>query len=120
MEVKKSSSVREVKKVISSLGLENFASALMWVLGHVFGLQKEFMLWKPCEKDGRMLLEEILKSGNFGHQDEIKADLSNKWKSFWYVNGKTFRFWRFDHWAWNWSPLWRIYYFMWRKKNGYK
>lgn len=120
MEVKKSSSVREVKKVISSLGLENFASALMWVLGHVFGLQKEFMLWKPCEKDGRMLLEEILKSGNFGHQDETKADLSNKWKSFWYVNGKTFRFWRFDHWAWNWSPLWRIYYFMWRKKNGYK
>ena len=120
MEVKKSSSVREVKKVISSLGLENFASALMWVLGHVFGSQKEYMLWNPCEKDGRMLLEEILKSGNFGHHDETKADLSNKWKSFWYVNGKTFRFWRFDHWAWFWSPLWRVYHFVWRKLHGFR
>lgn len=120
MEVKKSSSVREVKKVISNLGLEIFASALMWVLGHVFGLQEEYMLWEPCEKDGRMLLEEILKSGNFGHQDETKADLSNKWKSFWYVNGKTFRFWRFDHWAWFWSPLWRVFHFVWRKLHGFR
>lgn len=120
IEVEKGSSVRDVKKVISSLGLENFASALMWVLGHVFGLQKEYMLWKPCEKDGRMLLEEILKSGNFGHQDETKADLSNKWKSFWYVNSKTIRFWRFDYWACFWSPLWRMYHFAWRKIKGYK
>lgn len=112
--------VQRVQGVIYELGLDAFASALMWVLGHVFGLQKEYMLWEPCEKDGWMLLEEILKSGNFGHQDETKADLSNKWKSFWYVNSKTIRFWRFDHWAWFWSPLWRAYHFAWRKLNGYK
>ena len=127
MEVKKSSSVREVKKVISELGLDTFASALMWVIANVFAntstgsVQADnFYPWEPCEEDGRMLLEEILKSGNFGHQDETKAALSNKWKSFWYVNGKTFRFWRFDHWAWLWSPLWRVYHFAWRKSNGYK
>ena len=125
--VQEVSDVSMVQDVVHVLGLDTFVSALMWVLGHVFTstssaqVQKEeYMLWEPCEKDGRMLLEEILKSGNFGHQDETKADLSNKWKSFWYVNGKTFRFWRFNHWAWIWSPLWRIYYFMWRKKNGYK
>lgn len=115
--------VQEVQRVqggIHELGLDSFASALMWVLGHVFGLQKEYMLWEPCEKDGRMLLEEILKSGNFGHQDETKADLGNKWKSFWYVNSKTIIFWRFDHWAWFWSPLWRMYHFAWRKIKGYK
>lgn len=92
MEVEKGLSVREVKKVISELGLARFASALMWVLGHVFGLNREQMLWQPNEKDGRLLLNEVIKSGNFGHMDETKADLSNKWKSFWYVNGKTFRF----------------------------
>lgn len=120
IEVEKGSGVREVKKVVAKLGLDKFASAFMWVLGYVFGLQKEYMLWEPCEKDGKMLLEEILKSGNFGHHDETKVDLSNKWKSFWYVNGKTFRFWRFDHWAWFWSPLWRVYHFAWRKTKGFE
>ena len=120
MEVEKGLSVREVKKVISELGLARFASALMWVLGHVFGLNREQMLWQPNEKDGRLLLNEVIKSGNFGHMDETKADLSNKWKSFWYVNGKTFRFWRFDHWAWFWSPLWRAYHFAWRKSKGFR
>lgn len=109
-----------VKNAISKIGLNTFASALMWVLGYVFGLQKKYMLWEPCEKDGMRLLEEILKSGNFGHQDETKADLSNEWLSFWYVNCKAIRFWRFDRWAWFWSPLWRTYHFAWRKINGYK
>lgn len=110
----------KVQDVIHCLGLDRFASALMWVLGYVFGLQGEYMLWKPCEDDGRLLLEEIERSGNFGHHDVTKANLGNKWASFWHVNGKTFRFWRFDHWAWFWSPLWRTYHFAWRKINGYR
>lgn len=135
--VQEVSYVSMVQEVIHALGLDTFASALMWVLGYVFegnnhlkpaeGFETlkpfetaSWMLWEPCEKDGRMLLEEILKSGNFGHHDETKADLSNKWKSFWYVNGKTLRFWRFDHWAWFWSPLWRVYHFVWRKIHGYR
>lgn len=113
-----------VLRVVRDLGLNRFASALMWVIKTVFvghdNENENFYPWEPCEKDGRMLLEEILKSGNFGHQDETKADLSNKWKSFWYVNGKTFRFWRFDHWAWFWSPLWRVYHFAWRKAKGFE
>lgn len=113
--------VRECQKVVESLGLNRFASALMWVLVNVFGLKVEQALWAPCEKDGRMLLDEILMSGNFGHTDERAKDIqTSRWKAFWFVNGKTFRFCRFDYWAWFWSPVWRIYYFMWRKKNGYK
>ena len=129
MEVEKGSSVQEVKKVISDLGLERFASALMWVIGYVFDpgmlatwIQKsETTLWKPNEKDGRLLLDEILMSGNFGHTDERAKDiLTSRWKAFWFVNSKTFRFWRFDHWAWFWSPVWRVYHFLWRKTKGFK
>lgn len=120
--VQEVSDVSMVQEVVHELGLDSFASALMWVIKTVFvGHDNDnFFPWRPCEKDGRMLLEEILKSGNFGHHDETKADLSNKWKSFWYVNGKTFRFWRFDHWAWFWSPLWRVYHFVWRKLHGFR
>lgn len=113
--------VRECQKMVESLGLNRFASALMWVLMHVFGLKVEQALWAPCEKDGRLLLDEILMSGNFGHTDERAKDIqTNRWKAFWFVNGKTFRFWRFDHWAWFWSPVWRIYHFLWRKMKGFK
>ena len=113
--------VRECQKMVESLGLNRFASALMWVLMHVFGLKVEQALWAPCEKDGRLLLDEIMMSGNFGHTDERAKDiLTSRWKAFWFVNGKTFRFWRFDHWAWFWSPVWSIYHFLWRKMKGFK
>lgn len=123
--------IEEVRRAVHELGLDCFASALMWVIKTVFighpstgsgqaDNNDNFFPWTPNEKDGRLLLDEVIKSGNFGHMDETKANLSNKWSSFWYVNGKTFRFWRFDHWAWFWSPLWRIYHFAWRKVNGYK
>ena len=113
--------VFECQKMVESLGLNRFASALMWVLMHVFGLKVEQALWAPCEKDGLLLLDEILMSGNFGHTDERAKDIqTSRWKAFWFVNGKTFRFWRFDHWAWFWSPVWRAYHFCWRKSRGFK
>lgn len=113
--------VRECQKMVASLGLNRFASALMWVLVHVFGLKVEQALWAPCEKDGRLLLDEILLSGNFGHTDDRAKDIqTSRWKAFRFVNGKTFRFWRFDHWAWFWSPVWRVYHFLWRKMKGFK
>ena len=113
--------IEKVKKVITNLGLDRFASALMWVLGKVLGLSIELMPWQPCETDGRIILTEVMKSGNFGKQDARAEGMDeSKWKSFWYVNGKTFRFWRFDHWAWFWSPLWRVYHFAWRKTKGFE
>ena len=120
LEVKKGSSVREVKKVISNLGMVRFASALMWVLGHVFGLEEKYMLWNPNEKDGRFLLNEIMMSGNFGHHDErIPKDMSY-WKSFWYLNFYNLRLIRFDYWFWFWTPIMRIKGFVWRKMHGYE
>lgn len=114
--------IRECKKIVENLGLNRFASALMWVIKTVFvGHDNDiFFPWRPNEKDGRLLLEEILLSGNFGHTDERAKNIQkSRWKAFWYVNGKTFRFWRFDHWAWFWSPLWRCYYFAWRIMKGF-
>lgn len=113
-------SIKRSKKVIHQLGLDRFSCALMYVLQVVFGLERNKMLWNPSKKDGIFLLNEIMCSGNFGQADIRKKGIyQNKWKSFWYIHFKTFRYWRFDHWAWFWSPIYRIRGFVWRKVNGY-
>lgn len=106
---------------ITNLGLDRFASALMWMLGYVFGLNRARMLWQPNEKDGRFLLREIMLSGNFGKQDDRQRNLyKSKWHSFWIVHFKTFRLWRFDPWAWFWSPIYRIKGKGWQLVHGYR
>lgn len=112
---------QKVSNVTKSLGLQDFAFALIWVIQHVFGLGMIGMPWVPNKRNGELLLNEVLITGNFGHSDNrTKGLLENKWKSFWYFQGMTWRFWRFDHWGWFWSPLWRTYHYVWRKINGFK
>ena len=87
----------KIQGVIHELGLDRFASALMWVLGHVFGLQKEYMLWEPCEEDGRLLLDEIERSGNFGHHDaRNRVAGESTIHRFFRRWGRMFRMFRFD------------------------
>ena len=110
-----------VKSVVHDLELDKFASALMWVLHHVFGLGMIGVPWTPNQRDGEFLLKEIMLSGNFGKQDERQKGLyDSKWNSFWMVNGKAFRLARFDRWMWFWGPLWRMYHFAWRKLKGFE
>ena len=52
------------------LGLWEFAGAVMYVLREVMGLDEKMMICAPDERRGRLLLEEIMAGGNFGHYDE--------------------------------------------------
>lgn len=125
--VKNVENVKESKECIHSLGLDRFASVLMWVICHVFdpqmletwNLKPETALWKSKEKDGRFLLNEIMMAGNFGHHDDRIPQRMSAWKSFWYLNWHNMRLLRFDPWFWFWTPLWRIYHFAWRKMKGF-
>ncbi|MGN0282193.1 MAG: nucleotidyltransferase family protein [Prevotella sp.] len=58
-----------LNKLLRELRLMRFAAAVMWVLGHVFGLEREYMLCEPDEKEGRFILDEIMQTGNFGQGD---------------------------------------------------
>ena len=53
-------------KEIESLGLKKITSAVMWVLQEVCGMQRGNLLCEPNEKEGRFLLEDIMRGGNFG------------------------------------------------------
>ena len=52
------------------MGLYNFAGAVMYVMREVFGIDERYMICPVDEKRGRMLLEQVMQTGNFGHLDE--------------------------------------------------
>ena len=56
--------------LLDSFNMKKFASAVMWVLGYVFGLDRDYMICEPDERLGRKLLDHIMQGGNFGHHNE--------------------------------------------------
>jgi len=75
--------VHGYEKQLKDVGLYKFAGAMMWVLGHVFGLEREKMIVAPDDKEGRFLLNEIMQTGNFGHHDKrYNWNIGSAWKRF--------------------------------------
>lgn len=71
--------------VLKSLGVDAFAEALMWVFTHVLAKENEsWLLCKPDEARGRMLLEMILEGGNFGRSGEY-AITGGDHSAWWHV-----------------------------------
>ena len=52
------------------LGLWKFAQAVMFVMKEVFGLSEDRMIVPMDEREGRFLLDEIMRGGNFGQYDD--------------------------------------------------
>lgn len=110
----------EQASAMKHIGMGRFAGAVMYVLHEVMGLEENKMIVAPYEEDGRFLLEEIMRGGNFGKYDNKQTrDSSHYLSSF--LGGVVWnlRFLRFNPFDWFWSPMWRVYYFAWRKSHGY-
>lgn len=69
----------ETLKLLKHLKLLRFASASMWIMKEVFGLEDEYLLYEPDEGAGRFLLNEIIQAGNFGKYDERLKN--GRWKT---------------------------------------
>ena len=63
-----------VQKELKHLGLWKFAQAVMFVVKEVFGLSEDRMIAPMDEKEGRFLLDEIMRGGNFGQFDDRMGD----------------------------------------------
>ena len=59
-----------VQRELKQLGLWKFAQAVMFVMKEVFGLLEDRMIAPMDEKEGRFLLDEIMRGGNFGQYDD--------------------------------------------------
>ena len=59
-----------VQRELKHLGLWKFAQAVMFVMKEVFGLLEDRMIAPMDEKEGRFLLDEVMRGGNFGQFDD--------------------------------------------------
>lgn len=102
--------------LLSQFGLYKFATAVMWVMGSVFGLEHERMICEPDEKEGRLLLKEIMLGGNFGHFDKrYHISLSSHMGYLWNVMKKNVNV--LAHYPSEvlWTPWWFVRHFFWKR-----
>lgn len=59
-----------LKMTLDSLNMLKFASAVMWIMKEVLGMEKQFMICEPNERLGRKLLAHVMQGGNFGHHNK--------------------------------------------------
>ena len=79
---------------LRQLRMMRFARAMMWVQREVFGLEEQYLLVEPDEREGRFLLEEIMLAGNFGKYD-ARIDRTNHHKLLPRVWNSLLRGWKF-------------------------
>lgn len=106
----------EVVLLLNDLGMLNFASSIMWVLHEAFGLERQFMLCEPNEKEGRFLLDEIMRGGNFGHYAKKDHKQHGPWMRGIENAKRNMRF--VTHYPNEilWAPFWKVWHWWYRKK----
>lgn len=68
----------EVRETLEKLGLRRCTEAVMYVLQDLFGLEEERLLYKPDEKNGQFIMNEVSLSGNFGKFDRRNKTVYGK------------------------------------------
>ena len=114
-------SKEEVMAVLRSFGMGKFAGAVIYVLQVVFAISSDYYICAPNEKEGKKLLEEIMKGGNFGQYDERGKELKNGGMvkhGLWKLK-RVMRLIRSYPEEALWEPVFRVWHLGWRKMNDY-
>ena len=102
------------------LGLWKFAGAVMYVLHEVFGLSEDRMIAPMDEREGRFLLAEIMRGGNFGQYDTRLGSKENEGKLHRYLRMslRNLRFVKHYPTEALSEPLFRTWFALWKKIHG--
>ena len=102
------------------LGLWKFAGAVMYVLHEVFGLSEDRMIVPMDEREGRFLLDEIMRGGNFGQYDTRLGSKENEGKLHRYLRMslRNLRFVKHYPTEALSEPLFRTWFAVWKKIHG--
>ena len=102
------------------LGLWKFAGAVMFVMKEVFGLSEDKMIAPMDEKEGRFLLDEIMRGGNFGQYDDRMGSKvgESKIHRYFRMNLRNLRFVKHYPTEALSEPLFRTWFAVWKKIHG--
>jgi hypothetical protein len=104
------------------LGLEKIAGAVMWVLHTMLGMEQRYLIVAMDEQRGRLLAQEMMTGGNFGHKVPLKKSDVVGEKPLWRLQirknilrlQRDMRLVRYFPSECLWEPLFRLYHFFWR------
>lgn len=107
----------ETVSMLSKLHMIRFTSAIMYILKLIFKLEDKYMLIEPNKEQGEFVLNEIIRTGNFGYYNEDISKNGGKTFKYYFTKWKyKFRFitlyTRETLWGnvfWVWQYLWRVY-----------
>ena len=104
------------------LGLWKFAQAVMFVMKEVFGLSEDRMIVPMDEREGRFLLAEIMRGGNFGQYDTRLGSKENEGKLHRYLRRRLRNLRFVKHYPTEAlsEPLFRTWFASWKKVHGIK
>lgn len=104
------------------LGLWKFAQAVMYVLHEVFGPSEDWMIAPMDEREGRFLLDEIMRGGNFGQYDDRMGSKvgESKIHRYFRMNLRNLRFVKHYPTEALSEPLFRTWFAVWKKIHGIK
>ena len=105
---------------LKNLGLWKFARAVMYVLHEVFRLSEGKMIAPMDEQEGKFLLAEIMRGGNFGQYDTRLGSKENEGKLHRYLrmNLRNLRFVKHYPTEALSEPLFRTWFAVWKKTHG--
>ena len=109
----------EAMKVLASLHMKKAVAGIMWVIENAFG--GRILFCASDEKVGRLLLDEMMTTGNFGHDDTRYKHLekSHRWQRGLIGLKRNWKYLLYFPEEVLWSPFWKFWHYCWRKRKGY-
>lgn len=106
-------------EVLRRCGMYKMATAVMYVMREMLGLEEEYLLVEPNERLGRKLYREILWAGNFGHHDERAATgaAATAWRGNVQRLYRDVRLLPYFPSETLWEPAFRLWHFFWRLRH---
>jgi hypothetical protein len=110
---------KEAAASLKSFGMWRFTQGVMFLMSEVFGMSPDLMLCEPDEKVGKMLIKDILESGNMGkYHSNKKRNRDNRIIWHWTNFRRNLGFLSMTPAEILSAPFWSLWHWCWRKKRG--
>lgn len=108
-------------QVLCDLSLKKFTAAIMFIEKDVLGIEDDYLLCPPDKKEGKFLLDEIMRGGNFGQHDSTNEwyDKDSRFKRGLFHLKRNWRYLKHYPSEVMWIPAWSLWHWSWRKWKGY-